>query len=95
MYKQELLGQTAHISKLEADHACPHNIKKQVVFTQALYSMCHFYIKYEVLEETKLMLPDCEKRLENARNDLAKLLQFTDQTQLEPFLLEEANKLIQ
>ena len=44
--------------------------------------------------ESRAMLPDCEARLERARQELSKLIITVDTTAVDPELLSEARSLV-
>jgi tubulin-specific chaperone A len=58
MYRQEETDQLKHIDKLQKEGADSYNIKKQ----------------YEVLQETKNMIPERTARLETSVQELEALL---------------------
>ncbi|KAJ1651700.1 hypothetical protein IWQ61_007803 [Dispira simplex] len=57
-YKKEVEQQTAYVDNLKSDDADEYLIRKQI----------------EVLDESKMMLPDCKKRIAKAVEDLKALL---------------------
>ncbi|XP_067057317.1 tubulin-specific chaperone A-like isoform X2 [Acropora muricata] len=58
MYEKEVVDQSAKIDKMKAENKDEHDIKKQI----------------EVLEESKIMIPDCKRRIKSAYNDLQTLV---------------------
>eukprot|EP00053_Salpingoeca_punica_P008720 m.77895 g.77895 ORF g.77895 m.77895 type:complete len:104 (+) comp14723_c4_seq12:105-416(+) len=56
---KEVAAQQARIDKLQAENGDPYTIKKQ----------------FEVLDECKMIIPDTQRRLEDARVDLRQLLE--------------------
>jgi tubulin-specific chaperone A len=77
MYRKEAEEQLMRIAALEAANACPHDVRKQ----------------YEVLTETKNIIPDCEQRAERAKEDLSKTI-LTIDAAVSPALLAEARALL-
>ncbi|KAF6017985.1 TBCA [Bugula neritina] len=61
VYEQEVVKQTEHIEKMKADGKDEYDIKKQT----------------EVLEESKMMIPDCQRKLKDAHAKLSALLEET------------------
>ncbi|XP_067057316.1 tubulin-specific chaperone A-like isoform X1 [Acropora muricata] len=62
MYEKEVVDQSAKIDKMKAENKDEHDIKKQI----------------EVLEESKIMIPDCKRRIKSAYNDLQTLVASTE-----------------
>ncbi|XP_068693520.1 tubulin-specific chaperone A-like [Montipora foliosa] len=62
MYDKEVVEQSAKIEKMKAENKDEHDIKKQI----------------EVLEESKIMIPDCKRRIKAAYNDLQNLVASTE-----------------
>jgi len=62
MYEKEVVQQTAKVDKMKAENKDEHDIKKQI----------------EVLEESKIMIPDCKRRIKAAYDDLQKLVAETE-----------------
>ncbi|CAI5787433.1 tubulin-specific chaperone A [Podarcis lilfordi] len=58
MYEKEAKQQEEKIEKMKAEDSENYAIKKQI----------------EVLQESRMMIPDCQRRLEAAHADLAQLL---------------------
>ncbi|KAA8584323.1 tubulin-specific chaperone A [Sander lucioperca] len=58
-YKKELSQQEEKVERLKAEAGCEYVIKKQV----------------EVLQEARMMIPDCKRRLTIAHGDLLQLLE--------------------
>ncbi|KAF4016992.1 hypothetical protein G4228_009067 [Cervus hanglu yarkandensis] len=63
MYEKEAKQQEEKIEKMKAEDGENYAIKKQVVSLQA-----------EILQESRMMIPDCRRRLEAAHADLLQLL---------------------
>ncbi|KAJ1209347.1 hypothetical protein NDU88_004725 [Pleurodeles waltl] len=59
MYEKEAKQQEEKVEKLKAEGGDEYVIKKQI----------------EVLQESRMMIPDCQRRLEAAHGDLAQLLE--------------------
>ncbi|XP_078531344.1 tubulin-specific chaperone A [Lissotriton helveticus] len=59
MYEKEAKQQEEKVEKLKADGGDEYVIKKQI----------------EVLQESRMMIPDCQRRLEAAHGDLTQLLE--------------------
>ncbi|CAI5787432.1 tubulin-specific chaperone A [Podarcis lilfordi] len=59
MYEKEAKQQEEKIEKMKAEDSENYAIKKQI----------------EVLQESRMMIPDCQRRLEAAHADLAQLLE--------------------
>ncbi|XP_072848777.1 tubulin-specific chaperone A isoform X2 [Pogona vitticeps] len=59
MYEKEAKQQEEKIEKMKTEDPDDYSIKKQT----------------EVLQESRMMIPDCQRRLEAARADLAQLLE--------------------
>lgn len=76
MYEKEVVDQEAKIEKMKADKKDEYDIKKQVRYMQPFSSSCSItcvatkYLQVEVLQESKNMVPDCQRRLEAAYSDL-------------------------
>lgn len=62
MYEKEVVDQSAKVEKMKADEKDEYDIKKQI----------------EVLEESKIMIPDCKRRLKTAYNELTNLVAETE-----------------
>lgn len=77
MYEKEVEDQQKVIEKLKAQGEDEYVIKKQ----------------YEVLEESKNMVPDCERRLETIRAELQATLE-TDKELAESKEYKEAEELL-
>uniref|UniRef100_A0A8B9STS3 Tubulin-specific chaperone A n=2 Tax=Anatinae TaxID=2068716 RepID=A0A8B9STS3_ANAPL len=58
MYEKEAKQQEEKIEKMKAEACDDYGIKKQV----------------EILQESRMMIPDCQRRLEIAHADLTQLL---------------------
>ncbi|NWW96316.1 TBCA protein, partial [Rhynochetos jubatus] len=58
MYEKEAKQQEEKIEKMRAEACDDYGIKKQV----------------EILQESRMMIPDCQRRLEAAHADLSQLL---------------------
>ncbi|KAK3727980.1 hypothetical protein QZH41_015931 [Actinostola sp. cb2023] len=58
MYAQEVVDQGRKVEKMKEDKKDEHDIRKQI----------------EVLEESKVMIPDCKRRIRIAYSDLQGLL---------------------
>ncbi|XP_013411497.1 tubulin-specific chaperone A [Lingula anatina] len=59
MYEKEAVQQEEKIEKMKAENADEYDIKKQT----------------EVLQESKMMIPDCLTRLKKAHGELANMLE--------------------
>ncbi|XP_061200257.1 tubulin-specific chaperone A [Neopsephotus bourkii] len=59
MYENEVKQQEEKIKKMKAEAADDYGIKKQI----------------ELLQESQMMIPDCQRRLEAAHADLTQLLE--------------------
>ncbi|XP_066472013.1 tubulin-specific chaperone A [Tiliqua scincoides] len=59
MYEKEAKQQEERIEKMKAEAGDDYAIKKQT----------------EILQESRMMIPDCQRRLEAAHADLAQLLE--------------------
>ncbi|PKU36910.1 tubulin-specific chaperone a [Limosa lapponica baueri] len=59
MYEKEAKQQEEKIEKMKAEACDDYGIKKQI----------------EILQESRMMIPDCQRRLEVARADLTQLLE--------------------
>ncbi|XP_060617607.2 tubulin-specific chaperone A [Anolis sagrei] len=59
MYEKEAKQQEEKIEKMKTEDPDDYSIKKQM----------------EVLQESRMMIPDCQRRLEAARADLVQLLE--------------------
>lgn len=98
-YKKEFIKQTERIDALKADDPQDtHMIKKQVLNTtkfihssklMSIYLL--LYLKIEVLDETRDIIPDCAQRLANSIADLEKLILEQNDNVLE---IEDANNVI-
>lgn len=62
MYEKEVKDQGAKVEKMKEENKDEYDIKKQI----------------EVLEESKIMIPDCKRRLKTAYDDLTKLVADTE-----------------
>ncbi|CAH3109574.1 unnamed protein product [Porites lobata] len=62
MYEKEVVDQTAKVEKMKEEKKDEHDIKKQI----------------EVLEESKVMIPDCKRRIKTAYLDLQELVTKTE-----------------
>eukprot|EP00731_Ephydatia_muelleri_P016802 Em0009g1226a len=78
MYEKEVVDQQAVIEKLKVQGGDEYVIRKQC----------------EVLEESKNMVPDCERRLETIRDELLATLE-TDKELAETKEYKEAQALLQ
>uniref|UniRef100_A0A8C3S2F5 Tubulin-specific chaperone A n=1 Tax=Chelydra serpentina TaxID=8475 RepID=A0A8C3S2F5_CHESE len=58
MYEKEAKQQEEKIEKMKAEASEDYGIKKQI----------------EILQESRMMIPDCQRRLEAAHADLSQLL---------------------
>lgn len=58
-YEKEIVKQEERIEKMKSEGKDEYDIKKQ----------------HEVLDESKMMIPDCQRRLKVAREKLEKLLE--------------------
>ncbi|NWX51970.1 TBCA protein, partial [Steatornis caripensis] len=58
MYEKEAKQQEEKIEKMKAEACDDYGIKKQI----------------EILQESRMMIPDCQRRLEAAHADLTQLL---------------------
>jgi len=63
MYEKEAVDQAAKVEKMKAEEKDEYDIKKQK----------------EVLEESRIMIPDCKRRLKTAYDDLKKLVADTEE----------------
>ncbi|KAL9986439.1 hypothetical protein ACROYT_G000590 [Oculina patagonica] len=61
MYEKEVVDQGAKVEKMKAENKDEYDIRKQI----------------EVLDESKIMIPDCKRRLKTAYDDLTKLVADT------------------
>ncbi|KAJ7385365.1 hypothetical protein OS493_016445 [Desmophyllum pertusum] len=61
MYEKEVMDQGAKVEKMKEDGKDEHDVNKQI----------------EVLEESKIMIPDCKRRLKTAYADLTNLVEET------------------
>ncbi|NWI99804.1 TBCA protein, partial [Crypturellus undulatus] len=61
MYEKEAKQQEEKIEKMKAEACDDYGIKKQI----------------EILQESRMMIPDCQRRLEVAHADLTQLLVST------------------
>ncbi|XP_054253879.1 tubulin-specific chaperone A [Indicator indicator] len=59
MYEKEAKQQEEKIEKMKAEACDDYGIKKQI----------------EILQESRMMIPDCQRRLEVARADLTQILE--------------------
>ncbi|XP_060699563.1 tubulin-specific chaperone A [Hemiscyllium ocellatum] len=59
MYEKEVKQQEEKVEKMKVDGNDQYMVKKQM----------------EVLQESRMMIPDCQRRLETAYSDLAQLLE--------------------
>ncbi|XP_043831478.1 tubulin-specific chaperone A [Dromiciops gliroides] len=59
MYEKEAKQQEEKVEKMKAEDGENYAIKKQT----------------EILQESRMMIPDCQRRLEAARSDLLQLLE--------------------
>ncbi|XP_077989117.1 tubulin-specific chaperone A-like [Glandiceps talaboti] len=59
MYEKEVVDQQEKINKMEADGKDEYDIRKQK----------------EVLQESKIMIPDCTRRLKTAHSELQTMLE--------------------
>ncbi|KAM9100546.1 tubulin-specific chaperone A [Sminthopsis crassicaudata] len=59
MYEKEAKQQEEKVDKMKAEDAENYAIKKQT----------------EILQESRMMIPDCQRRLEAARSDLLQLVE--------------------
>uniref|UniRef100_A0A8B9N712 Tubulin-specific chaperone A n=1 Tax=Accipiter nisus TaxID=211598 RepID=A0A8B9N712_9AVES len=59
MYEKEAKQQEEKIEKMKAEACDDYGIKKQI----------------EILQESRMMIPDCQRRLEVAHADLTQLLE--------------------
>ncbi|XP_038621730.1 tubulin-specific chaperone A isoform X3 [Tachyglossus aculeatus] len=59
MYEKEAKQQEEKVEKMKAEDGENYNIKKQT----------------EILQESRMMIPDCQRRLEAAHSDLLQLLE--------------------
>ncbi|GCC20471.1 tubulin-specific chaperone A [Chiloscyllium punctatum] len=59
MYEKEVKQQEEKVEKMKVDGNDQYMVKKQM----------------EVLQESRMMIPDCQRRLETAHSDLAQLLE--------------------
>lgn len=78
MYEKEVVDQEAKIEKMKAENKDEYDIKKQancidlqdhIIFCQLLLKY-YAFMQVEVLQESKNMVPDCQRRLERAIADL-------------------------
>ncbi|XP_072167168.1 tubulin-specific chaperone A-like [Diadema setosum] len=58
MYEKEAVDQEKKVEKMKTEGKDEHDIKKQI----------------EVLQESKMMIPDCERRIKTAYTDLKNLI---------------------
>ncbi|XP_038076378.1 tubulin-specific chaperone A-like [Patiria miniata] len=63
MYEKEVTDQTAKVERMKAEEQDEHNIRKQ----------------QEVLEESKMMIPDSNRRIKTAFAELKNLLETTEE----------------
>ncbi|XP_032874721.1 tubulin-specific chaperone A [Amblyraja radiata] len=59
MYEKEAIQQEEKVAKMKAEGADHYVVKKQM----------------EVLQESRMMIPDCQRRLATAHSDLLQLLE--------------------
>ncbi|XP_022099736.1 tubulin-specific chaperone A-like [Acanthaster planci] len=67
MYEKEVADQMTKVEQMKAGNQDEYNIKKQ----------------QEVLEESKMMIPDCTRRIKSAFSELKNLLETTEELQEE------------
>ncbi|XP_031573174.1 tubulin-specific chaperone A-like [Actinia tenebrosa] len=58
MYEKEVVDQGQKVEKMKAEGKDSHDVNKQI----------------EVLEESKIMIPDCKRRIKTAYEDLKNLV---------------------
>ncbi|XP_002731209.1 tubulin-specific chaperone A-like [Saccoglossus kowalevskii] len=81
MYEKESIEQAAKVQKMEDEKKDEYDIRKQK----------------EVLQESKQMIPDCEKRLRKAHSELTTMLENekdleeTEEYKAAQTVLQEAN----
>uniref|UniRef100_A0A9L0RIX3 Tubulin-specific chaperone A n=1 Tax=Equus caballus TaxID=9796 RepID=A0A9L0RIX3_HORSE len=64
MYEKEAKQQEEKIEKMKAEDGENYAIKKQ-----------RFLLQAEILQESRMMIPDCQRRLEAAYADLLQLIE--------------------
>ena len=71
MYEKEAVDEEAKLEKMKADGRDVHDVKKQVQKVQCRGPLTYSNpLKNEVLEESRNMIPDCQRRLKTAYTDL-------------------------
>ncbi|XP_027462582.1 tubulin-specific chaperone A isoform X1 [Zalophus californianus] len=81
MYEKEAKQQEEKIEKMKAEDGENYAIKKQIyrnlqlVFREVTHTPHSSSYNAEILQESRMMIPDCQRRLEAAYTDLLQLLE--------------------